>query len=400
MSTLIWTCALTAIIGAVIIFFAYSDRYKNKEEHSFLVNYFKTHRKFITIKQPKNKMNQFRIMTYNILAPIEDYLQWNKYCPDKYLSWQYRLPRIIAQIIAYCPDIVCMQETSLEAFETNLKTEFSKLHYNSWHVQRGSERLIDTPEDASSLSACCDHSQAIFWKKSAFKCVHEHQKVLRFNQLCQQNRFEKYVGKQHDENKLYQKVKELNDCCMVLHLQHIESNKHLIVCNSHFFWDPEFNDVKLLQCMIMNVSLHDLVTNEWKLSMADVSIVFGVDSNSFPYDSGVYKLMTTGNVGKEHTDHPMKTVRLRNKENAEELTKQVNFVRDVGGFGNEEYGELKWKSAYNLNGEEPIYTNKSNIFEAALDYLFYFGEVEVLSYLEMPFSNALHMQEFDVETTR
>ena len=352
------------------------------------MSYFKAHRQFVTVKQlaAAETKNTFRVMTYNILTPIESYLVWQQYCPAQYRKWSYRLPRIMAQIIAFYPDIVCLQETSVESFETSLKSEFHALEYEAWHEQRGS-------------NPAADHSQAIFWKKAVFAA--QNKKMVRFRDLCQQTRYEKYIGRQDDSNALFKKVKSLNDVAMFLHLRHIASSKHLVVVCSHFFWDPAWEDVKLLQCLMLNAALHEVIVSEWKLEIADVSIVFGVDANSFPFSSGVYQLMIDGTVGRQHAGHPMQSVRSRLTKQGDEmeLKKQTECVREVGAFCNDAYGKMQWKSAYCLDGKEPLFTNKSASFEGTLDYLFYCGAgMRVLRYLELPFCNAAHKREFGVET--
>merc|ERR1719203_2645370 len=70
-------------------------------------------------------------------------------------------------------------------------------------------------------------------------------------------------------------------------------------------------------------------------------------------------------------------------------------MKDIDVFRN-----AKWSSVYNLNGNEPIYTTKTGNFVGTLDYLFYRGNTQVLSYLEMPFSNDMHKKEFGVETDK
>ena len=105
-------------------------------------------------------------------------------------------------------------------------------------------------------------------------------------------------------------------------------------------------------------------------------------------------------VDKTHNDHPISRVYLRNyekKPEAEELKEQVDFVKDVEDYGNDEYGGLIWKSAYNRKGCEPIYTTKTKTFRGTLDYLFY-TNVDVVACLEMMFENKMCKNELNVET--
>eukprot|EP01084_Bolivina_argentea_P127540 225530_1 len=195
----------TIFIGVSSIYWTFKayKQHRHKQEFESLVDYFKIHRKFVESNKT-NKRNKddviVRAMSYNILAPDPSGIEGtgyalskqHDYCPRKYRLWDYRLPRIMAQIIAYSPDIVCMQETTTHSFNNSLESEFNKLDYEGWH-QRRSLTIVKATE-------------AIFWKKNKFECLSK--KLLRFNEIV-----EKYVCKKHENNKFYNKLKSRGDIC-------------------------------------------------------------------------------------------------------------------------------------------------------------------------------------------
>ena len=234
-------------------------------------------------------------------------------------------------------------------------------------------------------------TEAIFWNRNKYQLLKK--KIIRFNQICDNEEYAKYVGVKHENNKFYQRIKSRGDVYMVLYLNEIKSDKKFVLLSSHLFYDPNWSDVKLLQCILLNVSLYKLLQNEWKLDISNVAIIFGVDANSmsikmksdeFDKDfkekkgikSGVYELMTNGFVDKSHSDHPKTRVNLRNyqieyweineDENIDELKEQIRFVQDIDDYDNKDYGKIVWKSAYNINGNEPIYSTKTDKFCATL----------------------------------
>ena len=179
--------------------------------------------------------------------------------------------------------------------------------------------------------------------------------------------------------------------------------------------------------MLLNVSLHDLLANEWKLDVSKITMIFGTDANSManvmkPDEidqdsavdkkmmSGVYQLMRTGSVDASHLHHAKTRVNLRNykkdhweinkddEKDKELLEEQRRFVHDIGSYDNKDYGKIVWKSGYDINGKEPIYTTKVADFRGCIDYIFYYGNIDRLSYLEMPYQNDVHKQELNMSS--
>lgn len=83
---------------------------------------------------------------------------------------------------------------------------------------------------------------------------------------------------------------------------------YVLVVNAHVHWDPEYCDVKLIQCIMLSSRLRDIANDVslryYNLSSPDpqtVPIIFTGDMNSLP-DSGVYEFFLKGQIGFHHKD--------------------------------------------------------------------------------------------------
>lgn len=83
---------------------------------------------------------------------------------------------------------------------------------------------------------------------------------------------------------------------------------YVLVVNAHVHWDPEYCDVKLIQCIMLSSRLRDIANDVslryYKLSSPDpqvVPIIFTGDMNSLP-DSGVYEFFLKGQINFLHKD--------------------------------------------------------------------------------------------------
>eukprot|EP00128_Syssomonas_multiformis_P018137 Colp12_sorted_trinity150504_noHs@24977 len=122
------------------------------------------------------------------------------------------------------------------------------------------------------------------------------------------------------------------------------SRNPVVLANVHVHWDPEYKDVKLIQTTMLLEEIQKFM-NGHRLFKTPL-IVCG-DFNSLP-NSGVYEFMSTGKVGRSHSD-----------------------------FDSRSYGAViarglshpfQLKSAYSHIGELP-YTNYTHDFVGSIDYI-------------------------------
>lgn len=418
-----------------------------------LVQFFQNSRRMISVGIPQQKMPSIRVMSYNILADGYRYAlgEGHGYCPWKYRKWKYRFPRIMAQIEAYHPDIVGLQETTYVTYHNSLQMEFEARGYDSIHTIRdeeghrmGMERTTET----------------VLYDKDKFELLNH--RIIRLNHVGDDEKYDEYFGSTKECDFRSKSLKRCPDVLVVLHLrlkQYECTRFECIVSSTHLHWDPRNPHIKLAQTLMLNHELYDLVHRQWKVDIEDIPMIVLGDFNALPlktgpdrFDpmleegqsmvSGVYKLMTERTVGVDHEDHPRRKLREKiyrsiyyqkleaqqeaetdgvNKENQqnvvnkeeekteEEIIAEKRSIdiehleeteKDTEKYPQlvqlEYYKDLKeyrtdirWKSVYGTAGEEPVWTNHVPKFSGCIDYIFTNDNVRVLSYLEHPVQNGL-----------
>ena len=258
----------------------------------------------------------FSIMSYNILAECNliDNGQY-RHSPSWALPVQYRLNNIVKEIETYNPDIVCLQEVD---HADEISEALYKKGYSSEFHARGGR----FPEGCQTL-----------FKSEKFKLVHVEK--LRFNQMI-----EEYGVNKRDFKR--------SNVAQLLVLELDGYNNSIIVGNTHLYWDPSFEYVKLAQAHFLMHSIDNLKKKQKK----DYPVVVCGDFNSKP-DSRVYELIKRG-LPKERAKR--KDILLH--------THQTPLV-----------------SAYESIGDP--YTNFASVFNGTLDYIFYSNSsLSVTSLLE------------------
>lgn len=118
------------------------------------------------------------------------------------------------------------------------------------------------------------------------------------------------------------------------------------LCNCHLFWDPNFSDVKLVQCYQLMTQIHALV------GMCNIPLIICGDFNSEPH-SAVYQFMSTGKV------------MMNNPDVVNDPEKLIAAI----GVGNI-FHPMELCSCYmEVCGKEPTYTNYTDHYEGCLDYI-------------------------------
>lgn len=86
--------------------------------------------------------NQFRVMTYNILAELYSDSDYSRtvlfpYCPPYALHMDYRKQLFIREILGYHSDIVCLQEVDSKIFDLDLVPLFERMKYSGTIQKKG-----------------------------------------------------------------------------------------------------------------------------------------------------------------------------------------------------------------------------------------------------------------------
>lgn len=334
-------------------------------------------------------INKFRVVSYNILADLYADSDYSRsvlfaHCPAHALDIDYRRQLLLKEIVGYNADIVCLQEVD--------KKEFTRVY----------EPFLKTLGGLSGIYAAkgghMQEGTATFYHSEKFELVDSHRTKLSDLLNSQEPKEElstdggdKSNGKDKPVDKSMQhpildssdkslieeclgkfetirrvvvsnpKLKErFDDRNTILQTSLLRLNEnpanYLIVTNTHFYFAPDADHIRLLQGSICAKYLEHIreFYRKWliktdKANSNDnfrIDIVLCGDLNSTP-DCGTYKLLTEGKVSQNVPDW---------LSNSEE--KVVGLDVETS---------LRFASAY--VGIE--YTNYTPGFKGWLDYIYY-----------------------------
>ncbi|CAK9833962.1 2',5'-phosphodiesterase 12 [Anthophora retusa] len=283
----------------------------------------------------RNKLfgKSFRITSYNILANVYSATSLSKetlypYCPQYALSIDYRKLLILKELIGYNSDIICLQEVDINVYKHDLLPALSELNYDGTYNLKN--------EQYEGL--------AIFYNQERFD-----QLTCDYSVISQGINLEEFNSVwsliQNDDVK--KTFLNRNTIVQVVVLRSKENPEILIIGNTHLYFLPQADHIRLLQAYYSLVYLRTFA-NKMKAEHPEcnVSILYCGDFNSAP-EKAVYQLMTQNYVPEDHTDW---------LSNPEELVENVSIKHDTN-----------LASACGT----PEYTNYTATFSGCLDYIFY-----------------------------
>lgn len=303
--------------------------------------------------------NEFRVVTYNLLADYyadSDYSRKTlfPYCPPKYLEIDYRKQLFIKEIIGYKADLICLQEVDQKIFDIDFKEVLGgpPLNYHGIMAPKGT----------------CAEGVAIFFRKSRFELVESH--VLHLgSKIPELPIFESLWNKIKTNEQLATRICDRSTTLQTCLLKIKETNQYILVANTHLYFHPDADHIRLLQMGFSIIYVEHLIKEaikDFKISSTqDIGLIFCGDFNSVP-ECGIYKLMTEQFVDKSFVDW---------RSNAEEAVENVELSQT-----------LKMSSACGT----PEFTNFTTLFSACLDYIFYQEDrFEVIQSVPLPTNEEL-----------
>ncbi|KAI4217140.1 MAG: hypothetical protein LQ351_000449 [Letrouitia transgressa] len=311
-------------------------------------------------------------LSYNILCDKYATSSQYGYTPSEVLSWNYRKRIILEEIKEHDADIVCLQEVDNENFNTYFRRELAYNDYRGifWPKTRA-KTMAD--KEAKLVDGC-----ATFFKNTKYVCLDKQ--LIDFANTAI-NRPD--MKGEHDT---FNRVMPRDHIAVATFLENRVTGSRIIIVNTHIFWDPAFNDVKLVQVAILMEQLSvlaerwakhppckdkaafrhsDLDGDPSPSTAEELSIELGPsmeystgtqipllicgDFNSGT-GSGVLDLITQGRVSGKHADLAHRGY--------------GNFTRD--GMNH----PFSLKSAYS-GAEELSFTNYTPNFAGVVDYIWY-----------------------------
>lgn len=321
------------------------------------------YRQWITIKPCVNEESTVSVMSFNLLLRHYMWKEVFSYLDQAYLDWgTYRFPLINKTIEQFQSDIMCFQEMEHSIYERYWSKNFPNSSYKSIYMRKSKPRYWgDKPLehiDGVSIFVNCDKFDII------------KQEKVHFGEFILKN---KHSFSLTDD--LTERVVSRNTVGILVKLKHKVTNKFIYVVNTHLYWSPKYNDVKLVQTKILLNLLNNFIDT------ADPSVILMGDLNSTP-ESSVFQLLNEGMV---------------NLSKAKDLS-DVNY-----GKGNsiiDQQGCLQnpflFENVYSslLDTDNLEFTSFTKSLTDVLDHIWvsknHFSVLKVLSEVDKSYSNDLH----------
>lgn len=305
-------------------------------------------------KEPLSNPNELRVVSYNLLADLYadgDYARTTlfPYCAPAALKIDYRKQLFIKELVGYNADVMCLQEVDIKIFDYDLKPVLAQAPY-------GFEGIM-TPKGT------CAEGIAMFYRASRFKLLNTYVLHLGDN-LSSLPIFAPLWNKIKHNQQLAKRICERSTTLQLCLFQLKETNRYLMVANTHLYFHPDADHIRLLQAGFSILFVEHIYKQAMKEhSISDpqnIGLVFCGDFNSVP-ECGIYKLMTEQFVEKDFIDW---------SSNLEEAVKDVELRQP-----------FKMVSACGT----PPYTNYTTLFSACLDYIFYQSDsLELMQAVPLP----------------
>lgn len=300
--------------------------------------------------QERLKGNAIRVVSYNILADYYADTEDGRnslfsYCPQYAIDIDYRKQLLIKEIVGYNTDILCMQEVDAKVFDFDLIPFLGEQNMSGIHHKKGTT--------AEGLST--------FYRSDRFEMVENFSlnigETMRTHDACQD-----LFAKLQYNQQLVTRITDLATTLQISLLKFKEfPDKLLLVSNTHLYFHPDADHIRLLQMGFSMLLVDDFMKKfKEKYSTNDISLIFCGDFNSVP-ECGIYKLMTEGHIPE-------------------------NFI-DWSSKKEEEVLNVELKQPYSIKSAcgTPKFTNYTVGFKDCLDYIFYqTDKFSVTKIVEMP----------------
>lgn len=252
-------------------------------------NAFEEKQKFTPTRLPNS---QFRVVSYNLLADYYADSEKSRkelfpYCPPYALAIDYRKLLFIREIRGYHADICCLQEVDSKTFELDLKLCLGN---------DGMEGILQKKGGTSE-------GVATFYHRDKFSLVQSYGFNLS-KTMNTQPYFKELYEKIESNAKLCERMLSLSTALQVNVLRAKENGQYLVVANTHLYFHPDADHIRLLQIgffMLYVKHIYESIMAELNLHEQQISIIFCGDFNSVP-ESGIYKLMTEKSVPSDFID--------------------------------------------------------------------------------------------------
>jgi len=275
----------------------------------------------------------FRIVSWNTLADQYCHYQMRERPNDQKVFDKHRRHRLLGKVFRHFvkinADFICLQEVD---FKIARQTLVDAKSYTRLLTPTGYGRG-DTRVDA-----CC-----IFYKSADWDIVGK-KKIVNLDDLADAD---------YSSQKLQKSFRRGNFGIIACFVHRLIPNKRIVICNTHLYWNPEYEYVKLRQAHYLCVKAKEFL-HELKDSGVETHLIFCGDLNSQP-GSLVHEYLSMGEVPTQNCPSFLeKTLEcpLRHL-----LFESIHSKHDKGG------------PVYQK--EDIEYTNSTVDFHGVIDYIFH-----------------------------
>ena len=302
---------------------------------------------------------EWRVVSYNILADLyadSDYSRTVLFaqCPAYALTIDYRVKLILSELVGYNSDLITLQECDRKVFLRDLQPLLEKFGLEGQFAKKGGQ---------------VDEGLATFFRRDKFRLV-SFNSVFLPDALHQDQQFRFILDRLSSNADLVKSLTNRTTTLSIAVLEHRHSGKIVVVGNTHLYFEPNADHIRLIQtemCRVLQENTRQAIIAKECCPKEKVTVVFCGDFNSTP-PFGVNQYLTTGSISQSHSDW-------RSQEGQE-----------VVGL------ELKHDPIFVSAAGYPKYTNYTQGFKDCLDYVWIEKDaVEVKQVVPFPSEEELAM---------
>lgn len=232
----------------------------------------------------ENAHTSVRILSYNVLGPIQGVSSKHDYCPLHDRVWNVRKGRLMSEIESYGAGIVCLQEVTPISLRETWIPFFSRLSMDGYCYQAKLDKGVEESNLANPDSCL---GVAIFYNTNDWKEVDRWEILLRdlIPEKTSVKATEGIFGK--DLKNFRKDVEEKSDAAVLLALERKNNNiqegpggEYMIVGNVHLWWDPKTPDIKTMQTHLLMEAVERFIERQQR---PEPRLVICGDFNSTPY---------------------------------------------------------------------------------------------------------------------
>lgn len=240
------------------------------------------YRKWVYLNDMDADSTRISVMSYNLLSRHYVWKQVFGYLDQRYIDWDYRFKLINETVRQFSCDLMCFQEMEHSVYENFWSQDFPSPKFKSFYTRKSPPAYWDgRPEEHMD-------GVGIFVNTDVFEVQDEL--PVSFGEYIKSHESKFDITADTAE-----RVIPRNTVALILKLKDKRNGKQVYVTNTHLYWSPKFNDVKVFQTKLLLNLLRDFMDKD---SVKNPIIIMCGDFNSTP-SSSVFRLLKKGYIFSE-----------------------------------------------------------------------------------------------------